>query len=207
MAYTRTTWANGSGGGTPLSAANLNNIETYLVSIDIEPATSLPGSPVDRQRAILVDSTTAPTYAWMFQYESGISDSNKWLFVGGAPAVVEIATAQTKTAGASYGALGTAGPSFAIPRAGVYNVTIGAQASTGAGGSGDAFISYDIGGTGAVDTDAANATIVGVSIKATVSKVRPKTLTAVTLTAKYKAVTQDITFSERTISVIPVRVA
>lgn len=34
MAYTRTTWQNGPGGGTPLNAANLNKLEAAVVSTD-----------------------------------------------------------------------------------------------------------------------------------------------------------------------------
>src|SRR5579871_6314777 len=34
------------------------------------PATSLPSSPTDGMQAILVDSTSAPTYSWLFQYSN-----------------------------------------------------------------------------------------------------------------------------------------
>lgn len=52
-----------------------------------DPVTSLPASPTDKQQALLVDSLTAPTYAWLFQYEAGITDSYKWMWLGGAPLV------------------------------------------------------------------------------------------------------------------------
>lgn len=131
MAYTRTTWANGSGGGTPVSAANLNNMEVELVALDlmistIAPATTLPGSPTNLQRAILVDSTTVPTYAWEVQWSSTAS---RWIYVGGCPAVVEVLTSETTTLAATYQDLATTGPSFTVPRAGSYVIQFEADAT------------------------------------------------------------------------------
>lgn len=91
-----------------------------------DPATTLPGSPVDKQQAILVDSTTAPTYIWAFQYESGISDANKWMFVGGAAVVVEVLTNED-VSGTSYADISTVGPQVTVPRAGVYDIEFGAH--------------------------------------------------------------------------------
>jgi hypothetical protein len=48
--------------------------------------TVLPASPVDGQVFTLVDSLTAPTYAWRFQYLAAKA-TNRWLFIGGAPLV------------------------------------------------------------------------------------------------------------------------
>lgn len=81
--------------------------------------TSLPASPTDGLEVVLVDSLTAPTYAWHFIYVAAITDANKWVYVGGAPASVEIAAAQT-TGSTTYADLATVGPQFTIPRAGVY---------------------------------------------------------------------------------------
>jgi len=80
--------------------------------------TSLPGSPVDGQQAILVDSTSSPTYAWMFQY---LASASKWLFIGGSPAITEVATAEF-TNSTTYVDLTTVGPSFTIPRTGQYEI-------------------------------------------------------------------------------------
>ena len=44
--------------------------------------TSLPGSPVDGQEVILVDSTTAPTYGVRLRY---VSAASKWIRVGDMP--------------------------------------------------------------------------------------------------------------------------
>src|SRR6478735_5785762 len=44
--------------------------------------TSFPGSPADGYDYILVDSTSAPTYAWRFRYVAAAS-TYKWYFIGG----------------------------------------------------------------------------------------------------------------------------
>src|SRR5262249_12348429 len=79
--------------------------------------TTLPGSPVDGQLAVLVDSTTLPTFSWAFRYHTGSSNTDKWEFIGGSPAQVEVATSEG-TASTTYAALTTAGPSFTVPNAG-----------------------------------------------------------------------------------------
>lgn len=116
--------------------------------------TALPGSPVDGQEIIFVDSTSAPTYAWHLRYISAKA-SNKWQFVGGSPYYAAVETQETTTS-TTYAALTTAGPSFTVPVSGNYDVRIeadlwGDSDSTSRG----ALMSYDIGGTGAVDGDAA----------------------------------------------------
>lgn len=74
-------------------------------------ATSLPGSPVDLQQTILVDSTSAPTYAWLLQYSTAVA---KWLFLGGSPLFV---TGTSSTLSATF------------PRAGDYTVSWSADAT------------------------------------------------------------------------------
>lgn len=89
-------------------------------------ATTLPGSPTNGQEAILVDSTTNPTYAWSFRYNSSSAHTDKWEFIGGADADVEVETSQS-TSSVSYVDLATVGPSFTLPRAGVYTFGYGAS--------------------------------------------------------------------------------
>lgn len=123
--------------------------QAFAGSATPAPATTLPNSPSNGQQAILVDSTSAPTYIWFFQYFSSLS---KWLFIGGAPAIVEVTTAESASS-TSYTALTTAGPSFTVPRAGDYIVEVGSRAFS-SNNAGTGFHSYDIGATGAVDADA-----------------------------------------------------
>jgi len=79
------TWLKGVGGApvwTALGPADLPAMVGY--------GTTLPGSPVDGQEAILVDSTTNPTWAWRFRYNAGSSSAYKWEYIGGTPWNVEI---------------------------------------------------------------------------------------------------------------------
>lgn len=92
----------------------------------VSVVTSLPGSPSNGDEVILVDSLTAPTYAWRLIYLSGISDANKWLFIGGVPLLSEVTGAIGQGGGSGQGDL-SGGPSVSIPRAGVYDIEFGAH--------------------------------------------------------------------------------
>ena len=185
-----------------------DRLETVLPTIGAGYGTSLPGSPTDGQEYILVDSTTAPTYQWRFRYNAGSSQTEKWEFVGGAPALSTVATLEGTTS-ATYAALTTAGPSIVIPQAGVYAIELGAQFEV-SGGSGVAasYMSYDIGATGAVDADGAFISLAQAAYTLNAVKAQRKTLTAVTLTAKYRRLSGSATarFIDRFMRVTPVRV-
>ena len=161
---------------------------------------------MDGQETILVDSTSAPTYAWRLRYNSTLT---KWEFVGGRPAFAEVVTSET-TASTTYAALATAGPSIVLPVAGAYMVEIGGFLQDADGAVSVACsMSYDIGGTGAVDADRIHGEWAGFAGSLTIgsnhSRARVKTgLTAVTLTAKYKVSAGTGTFAERWMSVTPV---
>jgi hypothetical protein len=89
--------------------------------------TTLPGSPVDGQEAILVDSTTNPTYQWRFRYNTGSSSAYKWECVGGVPARVSVVTDESMATSSAWVDLATVGPSFVVPRAGDYDVLFGSD--------------------------------------------------------------------------------
>lgn len=168
--------------------------------------TALPSSPNDGDEIILTDSLTAPTYTWRLRYVAAKS-SNKWVCIGGVPGFSEITT-QESTTSTTYVALTTAGPSFALPVDGDYMVEVGAAVHNSTVGSG-ARMSYDIGGTGAVDADHVGVDAVATSNSGIdVARARRKTgLTAVTLTAKYRATTGDTaTFADRWMRVMPVAI-
>src|SRR4051794_18254355 len=80
--------------------------------------TSLPASPVDGQPYTLVDSTSAPTYAWRIRY---VSAASKWLFVGGSPLVAYTAAAAGASVSTSY-IDGTSPPTITVPIVGVYHI-------------------------------------------------------------------------------------
>src|SRR5215471_17466810 len=123
----------------------------------ISLVTAPPASPFEGQEVILVDSLTAPTYSWRLRYV-GAKTSNKWIFVGGAPAVSEQLASDT-TLSLTYVALSNAGPSFTIPVAGDYLITLSTLMGWSAGASGNAACqhSFDVGATAAVDADSVGA--------------------------------------------------
>lgn len=161
------------------------------------PVTALPGSPTDTQQVIFTDSTTAPTFAWLLQWSTAAS---KWFFVGGSPITAEVATSET-TASATYAALATAGPSVTLSRAGTYVVSHG---FSGFSSNQNAMMSYDIGGTGAVDADwVIQANLSGSPAR---TQVKSGITAATSLVSKYRASlaggTQ--TYEKRWISAYPV---
>jgi hypothetical protein len=167
--------------------------------------TTLPSAPGDGQEAILTDSLTVPTYAWRFRYTASITDANKWVFVGGGLAESEVLAPQN-TASAVYIDLATVGPSIVIPRAGIYNVSIGFELFQGTA-AGIGYMSYAIGATAAVDGDRVSATQFAAVSEISVARTMQKTLPAGTLTAKYRGSGPTFPFGFRWMSVVPVRVA
>lgn len=169
--------------------------------------TSLPGSPTDGDLAVLVDSTSSPTYQWLFRYHSGSSNTEKWEFVGGTSLVAEVATSQATGSLGSYLALATGGPTITIPRAGVYTITHGSQI-TGAVSNTGIYHSFDIGGTGAVDANACAHAQGGV-FPGSIMRLQALTVASAStaLISKYKSTGANASFGPRFISAVPVRVS
>jgi hypothetical protein len=172
---------------------------------------SLPASPLDGDEYVLVDSITNPTFNWRFKYMQAIADAYKWMCIGGDPAFVAVDNADPLNNNV-YGPLATPGPSFTIPRAGIYLVEIGFQGANTVGGGIAQYMSYDIGATAAVDADWCqfySNTSTGVSFH--VSRPKLKTILAANtaLVAKYRlnASGNAMTYSFRWMRVTPKRVA
>jgi hypothetical protein len=110
--------------------------------------TTLPSAPTDGQEAILVDTVTAPTYQWRFRYNAGNTGAYKWEFTGGA--AILIAGSNFTTPKGPTGWLDGNGPSFTLPRAGLYEFAWGSsyQYLDVAGGS--AMMTVTIPGQGAL---------------------------------------------------------
>lgn len=146
-----------------------------------------------------VDATNG--VIWHLVYES-TETTYKWRFLGG-PALYSEVVATEVTGGTVYQALTTAGPSIPLPRAGDYDVNVGAGAF---GVAASSFMSYDIGGTAAVDADGYFVNPGAGNLASSGSRPRRKTaLTAVTLTAKYKSAVTGQSFLNRWMQVTPAR--
>lgn len=177
---------------------------TALSSDLIVPrVTALPGSPSDGDLVRFVADATNKI-DWMLEYYA--SDS-KWQFIGGPPLLVVVDTSETRN-NAAYGALTTAGPSITVPLAGDYLVQVGSTQSSIAPAGPNGFHSYDVGGVGASDNDAAQFAIGAAAAASVAGPAHLKTgLAALTaLVSKYRS-TQNTAFLARWMRVTPVRVS
>lgn len=123
-------------------------------------------------------------------YRADLDATYPW-HVEGAPLFNEVTTSQS-TSSTTYVALATAGPSVTVPRAGVWQQEIGMYCNEGTGGATDiGIMSYDIGGTGAVDADAVLGAVSsgGTLGSASNARLTTKTISAAStaLVAKYRA--------------------
>lgn len=168
-----------------------------------------PASPIegDIWVATAVDANGT---RWSFQYNAGSASASKWEYFGGDPVIAEVTTSEATTS-AAYVALATAGPSITVARAGDYNVEIGALISSSSNGQ-RSRMSYDIGGTGAVDADNIQLCQAGGVNGAEASLARKRLKTAIAaataLTTKYRGdIAVNSTFGNRYISVLPERIS
>jgi hypothetical protein len=168
--------------------------------------TTLPTSIAVEGFRVIYDTGTSGV-RWDLVYDTSDGTTYPWLFVGGPPLLAEVSTEEGTTS-TTYAALATAGPSVTLPLAGDYDVRGGAYVNNDTDSRG-AQMSYDIGGTGAVDADIfAYLFQTGATIVSSMSRDMRKTaLTAVALTCKYKALVGGTAkFGRRWISATPVRV-
>lgn len=169
-------------------------------------ATPLAATPVDGAE-IYYRADPANGVVWHLRYNATSGSVYKWEYVGGMELYNEVTTTQSTGSG-SYTALATAGPSIALPLAGDYIVSIGCGADATSNISHAAFMSYDIGGTAAVDADAATKYARNDYSSVNFTRTRRKTgLSAVTLTAKYRTDTATVNFASRWMAVRPIRVS
>lgn len=160
---------------------------------------ALPVGAVDGQEFTLVDSLTAPTFAWRFVYFSGRA-SNKWVCIGGS-AVSWVPAQESRGTAATYAALGTPGPQITVPVAGIYTIELSVVLVANGGWS--QWMSYSIGATAAVDTDSITEGPQGDLAR---SRLDDKTLAAGTaLVAQYRSDgSHTATFRNRLMRVTPI---
>lgn len=177
--------------------------------------TALPTANLfDGMEVILTDSLTAPTYSWRLRYVAAKA-SNKWVFVGGAPATSSV-PAQQAASTTAYADLATVGPQFTVPVTGDYLLEIFAymQSAVAANSGKRSYAALKIGAAAAQDADAAVGidTSAGVGAADTRSWQGVKTAipAATLLKVQYK---EEVTtggattlFSQRLLTVTPVAV-
>jgi hypothetical protein len=168
--------------------------------------TGLPVSPVDGQEVILCDSLTAPTYTWRFRYVA-TKASNKWIFVGGAPAESEVQTSQDAPGG-TYTNPATPGPSFTVPVAGDYLIHFGCMFNDYANDA--MWMSFAVGAVAATDADGIiwYPNVGGVSHSGSGSRIVKKTgvPASAAIVTKYKVGSSSRSFANRFLAVTPIAV-
>lgn len=179
---------------------------TAGIWLGVGPArgTSFPAAPVEGMQAILTDSLASPTWNWLCWYSTAAA---KWLFLGGPGAYSSVDTLENVSSAVNtFADFPTVGPSFTVPRAGVYTVRFGA---TG-GGNGAASTSYCgalVGATTPSETDrtsvsAGNNTTTGGHEQFTTGSLTVSTV--IKLQGADGDVTRRIAFGKRWLSVTPV---
>lgn len=184
-----TTWVRAS--GTPSSSTFLRGDGQWAAigSTTISVGTALPGSPSNGDKFILTNSTTAPTYQWLLQYDTSISGSSKWRFLGGNPL-----TSWGTNAFLTNGYEDIA--SLTTPTTGTYYVDARAYASNGAVGPDPKYVENG--------SDVATVTF-GTNASRTLVFVQNRALTASwILKVQAKANGSDQTLVHGMVSIIPV---
>jgi hypothetical protein len=197
-------------GATSLTSTAVNildarvniTLKSEAMTNAIGQGTSFPTSPANGE--YIYEADAANGILWRFKYRTA---SSKWMFIGGSPLMSEVTTSQGSTSG-TYADLATSGPSIAVPFAGDFEVEIGAHITAADGNPAVTYMSYAIGGTAASDGDAVlftSASSTG-NAQASVYRSRRKTLTAVTLLAKYRiaSVSSGSTFANRWMKLRPI---
>jgi hypothetical protein len=145
---------------------------------------------------------------WQLRYRAASASTYKWEFIGGAALYAAVDTLESTTS-TTYTTLTTAGPTVTLPTlttGGDFDVTVGARITLG--GSDAAYMSYQVGGTAAIDDDAVLENAGAAAASQGVSKRRKTALSSATaLAARYRTATgQTDSFRDRFMEVLPVRV-
>lgn len=199
------TWADGSGGGTRIDAADLNVIEAGIYDSSVGRSTTFPASPVDGEMHVYPADTTNGIM-WQFMYRSAPND---WEYIGGGPLSHEIATLETRN-NSAYGDLSTSGPTVTVPFAGDWLVSYGALIAAPTSAADIGRIAVKRGGAATSDNDSAllavpsNASTQAASVSRTI---RMNGLSASTvLLCQYKNSAGGNTgFEKRWLFVTPIR--
>lgn len=178
-------------------------------AIGVPRVTSLPSNPSDGDEVYLRVYSPAGGYImWHVRYDASILDSYKWVVLGGSPLHARADTSGSRNGGYTSSLTGGgSGPSVSLPRAGIYDVTVGAGMWSDST-NGYAFMSVSSSGL-AVD-DAYAVMQLGPSLNAhrrhTFTS-RVDITSAGTLSAQYKSSGGTAYFEGRRMFATPIRLA
>lgn len=189
--------------GEVLTAALLNtHLRDNLNAVRVSYGTTLPVSPGDSDLAILVDSTSNPTYLWKFRYNSAEA-TYKWEYIGGSPKRTFTSAPVSSAAGTAVwsAALGT---SFALPNAGDYDIRWSGRADGNAAGT-TTDMGFGVGASPAADDFVTMGNALGYFNRMS----RKTGLSAAAVIDYYirdNDSTRRVAWSARSIEILPVRI-
>jgi hypothetical protein len=194
---------------TPIETSQLSTLGGQAGSV-IVPTVALgsfpPSSPQDGQLvSLILPSTYDPvggrTIRWLCEYDATLA---MW-HVKGPALYAEVQTVELAPNSGSYGDAATVGPAVTLPRPGDWISEHGFLAQDL---STPVLMSYQIGGIGALDADAIQASTGNAQTNNTnKARIREKVnLTAVTVTAKYKCAGGVGNIGNRYLAMRPLRI-
>lgn len=183
-----------------------------IAATRLQPAivTAFPGSPSNNDEVYLrVGTGSADSdVLWHMKYDSSITDSYKWRFLGGA-ALVATQVAVGTTSSATYVELNSGAPQVTLPGIGIYEFSHGFDATVPGGATfGIANVKTN-GSTPANDDESAQLKPIGNDALAAVARIFQRTVSSVATNALavqvYRTTGTSTNFHRRWLVVRPVR--
>ena len=168
--------------------------------------TSLPGSPADGDEVYLKLGSGDTAILWHMKYDSSITDSYKWRYLGGPPLFSYTATSENRNSG-TYAVLSSL-PSVTLPGIGVYEFSHGFDSTKSGAATWGIQSVMTNGSTPADDADAVQYKPVGNDSAGNVYFVFIRTVSSIATSAAATCVYRtgaSTDFSKRWLSVRPVR--
>jgi hypothetical protein len=152
VTYTAQSWVDNDPVNGRLNAARLNHIESGVLAANNPVMVSALPSLAAADDGALVWLAPAAGQFWLCRYNAASASAHKFEVIGGASIWQEIDAQETRSSGAAYGDLTTAGPSVTLPYPGDWRITYGVTTSSTNGG--DGFASLSVGGAAPSASDA-----------------------------------------------------
>lgn len=191
--------------GIAVTSAMMNEIRDSLRASGGARTTTLPSLVDESEWNYPADTTNG--IVWRLKYNAGSGSAYKWEFVGGSPMFSKIDTSETVVTPTAYTDAPTVGPSVTVPRAGDYEVWIGADFASTQGNT-DGFVGVKRGAAATADVDAMSDHT-GSGIHATHSRMLIITGLAASdvLKMQYKTGSLNLVCKNRWMAVRPIRVS
>jgi hypothetical protein len=181
------------------------NFEQLMGLLQPSVVSSLPVLAVDGQEVFYQNAAMAEAgVVWHLKYRSASASTHKWEYVGGAAWLNEVAAEQGR-ASASYGDLATVGPSIIVPLAGDYCIDLRAQVLSN--GVELAIVGVKVGSAEAGSPDFAGGGIGTQRVWASRQGVLVNIAATAVVKLQYRGTSAaEMKFTERTLSLLPIRV-